>query len=109
VRSKPVDALSVVADDLTAAAAHYESWRLGGREHILQKYHETVSWIAWNPDTFPKKFGLIQRAVLKQSYFVVYFIQEPERSLVLAVLDGRRDPGEIRRTMFARRRKGGQS
>jgi hypothetical protein len=65
VNSKPVEALAAVAGDLKAAVAHYESWQIGGREHILQKYIETVSWIAWNPDTFPKKIGAIQRAILK--------------------------------------------
>ena len=37
----------------------------------------------------PRKFGVIQRVLLKRSYFVVYFFQEPERSLVVAVWDGR--------------------
>jgi len=108
VNSKPVEALLAVTGDLKAAVAHYESWRLGGREYILQKYNETVSWIAWNPDAFPRKIGAIQRAVLKQSYYMVYFIQEPERTLVLAVLDGRRNPVEIRGLLGARRRVGGR-
>jgi hypothetical protein len=56
VKSKPVEALSVVAGDLKSAAQHYQSWRLDGEEHILQKYDETVSWIAWNPGLFPRKF-----------------------------------------------------
>jgi plasmid stabilization system protein ParE len=103
VKSKPVDALSVVADDLNIAAEHYASWRPDGREYLFQKYDETVSWIAWNPDSFPRKFGRVQRAILKQSYYIVYFVQEVERSLVLAVLDGRRKPGEIRRIVFGRR------
>jgi plasmid stabilization system protein ParE len=104
VKSKPVDALECVADDLTAAAMHYQSWRNDGAEHILAKYDETVSWIAWNPDMFPKKVGHIQRAILKQSYYVVYFVQEAHRSLVLAVLDGRRKPNAIKRLVTARNR-----
>jgi hypothetical protein len=106
VNSKPVEALLAVAGDLKAAVAHYESWRLGGREYILQKYHETISWIAWNPDAFPRKIGAVQRAVLKQSYYMVYFVQESERSLVLAVLDGRRNPAEIRGLVNFRRKVG---
>ncbi len=103
MNSKPVEALLAVAGDLKAAVAHYESWRLGGREYILQKYNETISWIAWNPDAFPKKIGAVQRAVLKQSYYMVYFVQEPERSLILAELDGRRNPEEIRGLLNFRR------
>ena len=35
-----------------------------------------------------KKLGSVQRVVLKQSYYVVYFVQETARSVVIAVLDG---------------------
>jgi hypothetical protein len=104
VNSKPVEALPEVAADLIAAARHYQSWRSDGQEHLLQKYEETVSWIAWNPDLFPRKFGAVQRVVLKQSYYVVYFIQEPTRSVVLAVLDGRDDPTRRVRLLGQRRR-----
>jgi hypothetical protein len=47
----------------------------------LGKYNETVSWVAWNPDLFPVVFGTVQRAIIKQSYYLVYFIQESERTL----------------------------
>lgn len=110
MKSKPVEALPEVAADLLTAAAHYQSWRSDGREHLLQKYEETVSWVAWNPDLFPRKFGVIQRAVLKQSYYVVYFMQETTSSVILAVLDGRDDPQKrdqlVRQRRRARRRSG---
>ncbi len=103
MKSKPVLALPEVADDLLAAAAHYQSWRPDGKDHILQKYEETIGWINWNPDSFPRKHGRIQRAVLKHSYYVIYFLQENDFSLILAVLDGRRNPVEIQRMVFKRK------
>jgi plasmid stabilization system protein ParE len=106
VNSKPVFALREVESDLGAAIAHYESWRPDGKAHVLRLYQETISWIEWNPDLFPKKVGRVQRAILKRSYYIVYFIQEPNRTIVLAVLDGRRKPSEIR--CIVRRRKGGE-
>ena len=108
MNSKRVDALAVVAEDLRQAAAHYKSWRSDGAEQILRKYDETVNWIAWNPDLFPRRFGRIQKAILKQTYYIVYFIQENERSVVLAVLDGRRSPDEIREIVSVRRKNPGQ-
>ncbi len=106
MRIKPVDALPEVAGDLATAAAHYQSWRTDGQEHILQKYDETVSWIAWNPDQFPRcRFGGVRRAILKQSYYIVYFLDEAKRSLVLAVLDGRRSPAVIKRLLHQRTRR----
>lgn len=70
----------------------------------FKKYEETVSWIAWNPDLFPKKLGSVQRVVIKQSYYVVYFVQEAARSVVIAVLDGRDDPVKRRRLVRSRQR-----
>jgi plasmid stabilization system protein ParE len=103
MKSKPVVALPEVEFDLQGAIAHYESWRSDGRSHILQKYDETISWISWNPESFPKKYGDVQRAILKQSYYIVYFIQESERSMILAVLDGRRKPSIIKGLVGRRR------
>lgn len=102
MRSFPVFALPEVEGDLREAMVHYSSWRSDGAEHIRQKYDETISWIAWNPEAFPRKHGLIRRAILKQSYYIVYFFEEGERTIVVAVLDGRRDPSEIRRVLRER-------
>lgn len=54
MKSKPVFELPEVEADLEFAIEHYYSWRADGRSHILQKYEETISWIEWNPDGFPK-------------------------------------------------------
>jgi len=105
MNSKPVDALPEVEEDLENAIAHYLTWRSDGRIHLLDKYDETVGWIEWNPDLFPRKIGQVQRAIIKQTYFAVYFIQEEARTLVLAVLDGRDQP-ERRQKLLRIRRKG---
>ena len=105
MRSLPVVALPEVESDLRAAIAHYSSWRTDGEEHVLRMYDETIGWIAWNPEGFPKKYGPVRRAILKRSYYIVYFLIEADRSLVLAVLDGRRDPSEIRSLLKGRNRR----
>jgi len=105
VNSKPVVALEDVEADLKSAIAHYESWRSDAKAHVLALYDETIRWIEWNPDLFPRKIGRVQRAILKRSYYIVYFLQESERTVVLAVLDGRRMPSEIR-GIVRQRRKG---
>jgi plasmid stabilization system protein ParE len=103
VKSLPVFALPEVESDLRAAMAHYGSWRTDGADLIRQKYDDTISWISWNPEGFPKKHGIIRRAILKQSYYIVYFFVERNRTVVVAVLDGRRDPQEIRKLLRKRR------
>jgi len=103
VRSLPVDALPEVEGDLRAAILHYSSWRSDGEAHVLQMYDHTIKWIEWNPEVFPKKHGAVRRAILKHSYYIVYFLVEADRSLVLAVLDGRREPSEIRSLLKGRK------
>ncbi len=63
--TKRVEALETVQGDLAYARSFYESWKPGGGEEILQKYFEAVEWIEWNPDLFPRKFGVIQRVLRK--------------------------------------------
>lgn len=101
--AKRVEALEAVQADLEYARSFYESWKPGGGEEILRKYFEALDWIEWNPDLFPRKFGLIQRVILRRSYFVVYFFQEAERSIIMAVLDGRRNPRATRTLLMSRR------
>ncbi len=55
MNSKPVSALPEVESDLEQAIQHYLSWRPDGKEHLLTKYEETIRWIEWNPDGFPRK------------------------------------------------------
>ncbi len=102
--AKRVEVLEAVQADLEYARAFYDSWKAGGGEDILRKYFEAVDWIEWNPDLFPRKFGVIQRVILRRSFFVLYFFQEEQRSIVIAVLDGRRDPRAIRRLLAVRRK-----
>ena len=65
MNSKPVFALEEVENDLNCAISHYLTWRSDGKERVLRLYDETIRWIEWNPDRFPRKFGRILRAILK--------------------------------------------
>lgn len=102
MNSKPVIALPEVAEDLRLGNAHYASWRSNGSEHFLGKFLETVGWIEWNPDSFPRKYGAVQRAILKHSFYIAYFVQETDRSVIVAVLDGRRAQAEIKNILSER-------
>jgi plasmid stabilization system protein ParE len=101
--TKALVALPEVAGDLRAAMTHYLSWRLDGSQHLLRKYEETIDLIARNPGVFPPKQGELRRAILRQSYYLVYFLLEPDRILVLAVLDGRRNPQQIQAIVAQRK------
>ncbi|MDR1190161.1 MAG: hypothetical protein LBK60_00665 [Verrucomicrobiales bacterium] len=90
-------------DDLRVAAEQYQSWHYNGKEHFLGKYDEIIRQIEYNPAAFPVKFDDVQGAILERSYYIVYYVQELKRSVVLAVLDGRRNPRSINRIVRARK------
>ena len=103
MNARPVVALFEVEADLEFAMAYYASWQTDGAARLLEKYDATVGAIELTPDAYPRKYGAIHRAILRRSFYLVYFIQETDRSVVLAVLDGRRSPREIRRLVGFRR------
>jgi hypothetical protein len=52
---------------------------------------------------FPPKFRFFRRAVIRRSYFGIFFAIEPEVTTVVAVRDMRDDPKEIQRLLLDRR------
>jgi hypothetical protein len=62
----------------------------------MQRFRESAAWIVWNPEKFPKKYRQFRRAIIRRSYFGIYYAIEPEVTTVVAVLDMRREPRTIR-------------
>jgi hypothetical protein len=62
----------------------------------MQRFRESVAWIEWNPEMFPKKYRQFRRAIIRKSYFGIYYAIEPKVTTVVAVLDMRRKPETIR-------------
>ena len=73
MKSQPVEFLEFVEPDLRYARAFYDSWRSAGGDWFQDKFRETVSWIEWNPKLFPRKYRLFRRAIIRRSYFGVFF------------------------------------
>ena len=96
MKSQPVEFLDVVEHDLNHAQDFYDSWLTGGAEKFLRRFREAVTWIEWNPEQFPKKHRHFRRAIVRRTYFGIYFAIEPDVSTVVAVLDMRLDPRVVR-------------
>jgi len=65
-----------------------------------------AGWIEWNPELFPKKYKRFRRAIIRRTYYGIYYVLEPQVTIVVAVLDLRRDPREIRRLLNLRLEQG---
>jgi len=96
VKSQPVEFLDVVEHDLNYARDFYDSWLTGGAERFIARFREAVTLIELNPEQFPKKHRHFHRAIIRRTYFGIYFTIEPEVTTVVAVLDLRQDPRVIR-------------
>ncbi len=103
MRSQPVEFLEFVEGDLRYAYDYYDSWQVGGSTKFHERFRETVSWIAWNPEMFPRKHRFFRRAIVRRSYFGAFFAIEPGVTTVVAVLDMRQNPREIRSILESRR------
>ncbi len=104
MRSQPVEFLEFVEGDLYNAYEYYDSWLAGGSSWFRQQFRETVAWIEWNPEMFPIKHRLFRRAIVRRSYFGVFFAIEREVTTVVAVRDMRGDPREIQMLLRSRKR-----
>jgi hypothetical protein len=96
VKPQPVEFLEWVEHDLNHAMEFYESWLTDGGERFFSRFRETVFSIEDNPEQFPKKHRFFRRALIRRTYFGIYFAIEPDVTTVVAVLDLRQDPRVIR-------------
>ncbi len=99
----PVVALAGVREDVQSAYDYFEL-RVGGTgDKFLSRYFKTTDRIGANPETFPLKFDDYHRALIPKSYFAAYYFIEPERVVLVAVIDARRHPRVIRELIRERK------
>mgnify|MGYP001566873496 CR=1 FL=1 len=103
MKSQPVEFLDFVEHDLRYARAFYDSWQTDGGRKFLGKFYETADWIEWNPEQFPRQYRRFRRAIIRRTYFGIFFAVEPGVTTVVAVLDLRQDPRVIRSLLGLRK------
>ena len=105
MNSQPVEFLESIEADLRAARAFYDSWQSYGGLRFHEKFREAVSWIEWNPEIFPRKHRDFRRAVIRRTYYGIYFAIELGVTTVVGVLDLRQSPADIRDLIESRSRE----
>jgi plasmid stabilization system protein ParE len=78
--------------DLAEAADWYEQRRGGLGVEFLRAARALLAAIGRAPFQFPIARGAVRRARVRRFPYVVYFIPDPTRVVVIAVMHGRRDP-----------------
>ena len=103
MRSQKVEALEVVEVDLRYARSFYDSWMSGGSEYFQGQFRETVAWIEWNPELFHRTYKSFRRAIIRNTYFGVFYAIETDVSTIVAVVDMRQRPQTIRKIVRSRK------
>jgi plasmid stabilization system protein ParE len=78
--------------DVDAAYEWYERQQTGLGDQFLRSLGTTVDRIRVNPELYPRVRGVIRRAVLRRFPYLLFYIVEPERIVVIACLHASRDP-----------------
>jgi hypothetical protein len=68
VRTQRVEFLEFVESDLRHVRDFYASWQFDGARKFQDKFRETISWIEWNPELFPRKYKYFRRAIIRRTY-----------------------------------------
>ena len=102
MRSQRVEALEAIEEDLRDATSYYDSWKSDGSAYFKKQFDETVAWIEWNPELFPRKYRFFRRAIVRNTYFAIFYAIEPDLTTLVAVVDMRRRPGAIKGLLTTR-------
>ena len=76
------------------------AWYENEREGLGRKFRSTIELyfqrIADNPEWFPEVRGEVRRAVVRRFPFVIHFLIEKERIVILSVFHTSREPEQLK-------------
>jgi plasmid stabilization system protein ParE len=78
--------------DIDDAFAWYERQQAGLGDRFLRSLDSIVDRIRSNPELYPRVRGVVRRAVLQRFPYLLFYVVEPERVVVIACLHAGRDP-----------------
>jgi len=87
----------IAEQEFDSSIAYYENEREGLGQEFRAIIEQQFQRIADNPGRFPKVRGEVRRAmILRRFLFVIHFLIEPERIVVLSVFHTSRDPEQLK-------------
>ena len=78
------------------AIAWYEAGRAGLGREFRAAIEEYFQRIAGNPEWFPAVRGEVRRAVVRRFPFVIHFLIEKERLVILSIFHTSRQPEQLK-------------
>jgi plasmid stabilization system protein ParE len=87
----------IAEQEFDDSIAYYENEREGLGKEFRAIIEQQFQSIADNPERFPKVRGEVRRAVVLRRFpFMIHFLIEPERIVILSVFHTSRDPEQLK-------------
>jgi len=86
----------VAAQEFDESIAWYDGERKGLGQEFRTAIEEYFQRITDNPEWFPKVRGGVRRAVVRRFPFVIHFLIEKQRIVILSVFHTSRNPDELK-------------
>ncbi|PYJ60895.1 MAG: hypothetical protein DME24_07885 [Verrucomicrobia bacterium] len=86
----------VAAQEFDESIAWYDGERKGLGQEFRTAIEEYFQRITDNPEWFPKVRGGVRRAVVRRFPFVIHFLIEKKRIVILSVFHTSRNPDELK-------------
>jgi len=87
----------VAGQEFDDSIGYYENKREGLGQEFRTLIEQYFQHIAEYPERFPKVRGEVRRAVVLHRFpFVIHFLIEPERIVILSVFHTSRDPEQLK-------------
>jgi plasmid stabilization system protein ParE len=87
----------IAEQEFDDSIAYYENEREGLGQEFRAIIEQHFQRIADNPERFSKVRGEVRRAVVLRRFpFVIHFLIEPERIVILSVFHTSRDPEQLK-------------
>ena len=99
--SLPIEWLAGADADLQAAFDRFEDQREESGTKFLALIERYLERIGHLPEIAPSYLQRIRRQVMKQSVYGIFYVVEPTRIVIIALLDLRQDERQIRRRLLA--------
>lgn len=101
---KPLIVSPSAEADMVEAAAYYEAQRVGFARSFVAEIRAVFERVEDNPKLYVRVADEVRRAPMHRFPFGVFYVEEPETTWVIAVLDLRREPSTQGRVLALRRR-----
>ena len=99
--SRPVEWLSGANTDLLTAFDRFEDQQEDAGKRFLAMVESCLQQVRQFPEMSPVYLGRIRRKLVERSVYGIFYAVEPTRIIVVALMDLRQDPRQIRRRLLS--------